>query len=315
MSLCAVSLLAVEVDARLPAYRAQPALVGMLRSVGSSTMGTLMQQWQTAFAVHHPEVGLELEQSGSGTAVLSLIAGNCNLGPMSRGIKESEKEIFREAFGYEPQVLVSAVDMLAVLVHPDNPVAQSGLTLAQVDALFSSSLKRGHPQVITSWDQVGIADPAWAGRAVALYGRDRSSGTYGYFAKAALKKGAYSEAMANLASGGDVVAAVAGDVAGIGYAGLGDLIDGVVPVPLFAGDGSAAPITPSATAQAYPLARSLHVAVDYASGDRIDPLREAFLRFIYSQEGQQIVIDSGFVPLGIDAATEALAQVGLTIGE
>src|SRR4029078_11064430 len=103
------------------------------------------------FRKMYPNVEIATEGKGSGTAPPALIAGTATFGPMSRAMKAQESDDFEKAFGYKPTQLPTAIDMLAVYVHKDNPIAQQGLTLAQVDAIFSKTRKRGHDVDIRTW--------------------------------------------------------------------------------------------------------------------------------------------------------------------
>lgn len=79
-----------------------------------------------------------------------------------------------------------AVDAVALYVHKDNPI--EGLTLKQVDAIFSSTHNRGLPDDIKRWDQLGL-DSKWSHSPIRLYGRDRKSGTRGFFQEHVLAGG------------------------------------------------------------------------------------------------------------------------------
>ena len=60
---------------------------------------------------------------------------------MSRKMKDAEVDAFEKQYGYKPTQVGTSIDMLAVYVNKDNPV--KGLSLAQVDAIFSSTRKLG----------------------------------------------------------------------------------------------------------------------------------------------------------------------------
>src|SRR5690625_7199535 len=84
------------------------------------------------------------------------------------------------------------LDPIAVFVNRDSPI--EGLSLAQVDAIFSSTRRCGAPSDITRWGQVGMTG-AWANRDITLYSRNAVSGTYGYFRQHALCDGDYKNNM------------------------------------------------------------------------------------------------------------------------
>src|SRR5262249_24717720 len=114
---------------------------GNLRAVGSDTLSRLMIAWEDAFQEMYEDVSVVVDAKGSSTAPPALISGMAQLGPMSRPMTAVEKEAFEKKFGYPPWVVRAAVDALAVFVHKDNPI--KGLTMSQVDGIFSSTSRSG----------------------------------------------------------------------------------------------------------------------------------------------------------------------------
>ncbi len=84
-------------------------------------------------------MNIQIEGKGSSTAPPALIEGTAQLGPMSREMKASEIDAFEKKYGYKPTAIKVAIDALAVFAHKDNPI--KGLTLQQVDSIFSSTNK------------------------------------------------------------------------------------------------------------------------------------------------------------------------------
>ena len=95
----------------------------------------------------------------------------------SRVMKPKELDGFEEEWGYKATYMRAAIDMLAVYVHKDNPIAKKGLTLQQLDAIFSKTRKGKHATDIKTWGDVGLTGE-WANRPISLYGRNSASGTY-----------------------------------------------------------------------------------------------------------------------------------------
>lgn len=143
----------VQVDAGIPAYERGVAVSGNLSSVGSDTMNNLMTLWAEGFARIHPNVRIQVEGKGSSTAPPALIAGTAQLGPMSREMKDSELDAVEEKYGFPATQIVTSIDVLAVYVNKDNPIAS--LSLPEVDAVFSKARKGGFPNEITTWDSSG----------------------------------------------------------------------------------------------------------------------------------------------------------------
>ena len=301
---------AVKVDPKLPVYEQVEGVSGTINSVGSDTMNNLMALWGEGFKAMYPNVQIEIEGKGSSTAPPKLIEGASNFGPMSREMKSKEIDDFERAFGYKPTELRTSIDMLAVYVNKDNPI--QGLTLAQVDAIFSQTRKGGYAENITSCGQAGLAGD-WASQPISLYGRNSASGTYGYFKKKALFKGDYKATVKEQPGSSSVVQGVATDRFGIGYSGIGYKTAGVRTVPLARKAGG--PMVPATAQHAYtgdyPLARFLYLYVNRAPNTRLDPLRGEFIRYVFSQEGQANVVKAGYYPVPAAIAKKALEAVGL----
>lgn len=144
------------VDEALPRYGKVSGISGNLSSVGSDTLANLMTLWAEEFKRLYPGVNLQIQAAGSSTAPPALTEGTANLGPMSRLMKDNEIGAFEKKRGYKPTPVAVAIDALAVFVHRDNPLA--GLTLQQVDAIFSSTLNCGAPERIVRWGQLGLEE-------------------------------------------------------------------------------------------------------------------------------------------------------------
>ena len=180
----------VKVDPKLPGVQGGRRRVGELKSIGSDTMNNEMTLWAEGFLKFYPNVQAEIEGKGSTTGPPALISGTAKFAPMSRKMKAKEIDDFKKQFGYEPTALPTSIDMLAVYVHKDNPI--KGLTMQQVDAIFSRTRKGGYPTDIKTWGDLGLGGE-WKDRPIALYGRNAASGTYGYFKEKALFDGDYQE--------------------------------------------------------------------------------------------------------------------------
>jgi phosphate transport system substrate-binding protein len=303
----------VKVDKKLPAYSATGGVSGNIKSVGSDTMNNLMTLWAEKFIQMYPNVPVEIEGKGSSTAPPALIAGAANFGPMSRTMKDKEADAFEKQFGYKPSYVRAAIDMLAVYVHKDNPIARKGLTLQQLDAIFSKTRKGGHDDVKT-WGQLGLTGD-WANKPISLYGRNSASGTYGYFKKHALFKGDYKDTVKEQPGSASVVQAVASDKYGIGYSGIGYKTADVAVVPL-ATDPDAEFVPASAEQVSdYPLARYLQIYVNHRPGQQLDPLRREFLKLVFSRQGQEMVIKDGYLPISQTIAKSDLGKLGIKVKE
>jgi phosphate transport system substrate-binding protein len=220
-------------------------------------------------------------------------------------MKNEEIDAFEKKFGYKPTEIKVAVDALAVFVHKDNPI--KGLSLAQVDGIFGSTLKRGGKNART-WGDVGLSERASA--PISLYGRNSASGTYGFFKEHALQKGDFKATVKEQPGSSAVVQGVSSDKNGIGYSGIGYITSGVRALPLSNKGGKfIEPTYENCLSGDYPMARFLYVYANKKPGASLDKLTAAFVKFIASKQGQDIVVKDGYFPLPASIATESAKAV------
>ena len=301
-------VVAVELDPDLPDYSKSSGVSGNVISVGSDTLANLMTLWAEEFKKLYPNVSVQIQAAGSSTAPPALTEGTSNFGPMSRRMKNKEIAGFETKYGYKPTPIAVAIDALAVYVHKDNPV--EGMTIPQVDAVFSATRKCGYAEDITRWGQLGLTG-AWSNRPLQLYGRNSVSGTYGYFKKQALCKGDFKNNVNEQPGSASVVQGVTKSINGIGYSGIGYKTSGVRAVPLSKDGTGFTDATPSnAVAGTYPLARFLYVYVNKSPNDPLPPLEREFVRMIMSRTGQEVVVKDGYIPLPARVAGKQLALIG-----
>lgn len=300
--------LAADVDAGLPEYERASGVSGNFSSVGSDTLANLMTLWAEEFKRFYPNVNIQIQAAGSSTAPPALTEGTSNMGPMSREMKDNEIEAFENKYGYKPTAIPVAIDALAVFVHKDNPI--EGMTMAQVDAVFSSTLKCGYDEVIDTWGQLGMAG-AWERRDLQLFGRNSVSGTYGYFKETALCTGDFKNSVNEQPGSASVVQSVSTSINGIGYSGLGYTTSSVRSLPLAKEEGGEffAASPENAIAGDYPLARFLFVYVNKEPNKPMAPLEQEFVKLMLSKAGQEVVLKDGYIPLParvVEATYEAL---------
>jgi len=297
----------LKVDQALSTYKPVSGVSGNLSSIGSDTMNNLMTLWGEGFGKFYPNVKLQIEGKGSSTAPPALISGTAQLGPMSRPMKGTEIDAFEKKFGYKPTGLRSSVDALAVFVNKDNPI--KCLTMAQTDAIFSKSRRYGYKEDVKTWGQLGLTGD-WANRSLSLFGRNSASGTYGFFKEHTLKNGDYKDEVKEQPGSASVVQGVTVDRYAIGYSGIGYATSGVRAVPIAEKpDASCVEATAeNAYSGKYPLARFLYVYVNKAPGKGLDPLMREFVKFMFTRQGQEVVIKDGYFPVPNSIAKEELSR-------
>lgn len=294
-----------KLDPNLPTYSKASGVSGNISSVGSDTLANLMTLWAEEYKRLYPNVNIQIQAAGSSTAPPALTEGTSNLGPMSREMKDKEIEAFQRRFGYKPTPIKVAIDALAVFVHKDNPI--KGMTIPEVDAVFSATRKCGHDENVTKWGQLGVSG-ALAGRDVQLYGRNSVSGTYGYFKKKALCKGDFKNTVNEQPGSASVVQSVSTSMNAIGYSGVGYKTSGVRTVPLAKKEGGEyVDATPeNALAGKYPLSRFLYIYVNKHPNKPLPPLEREFIKMVLSRQGQQVVVKDGYIPLPASVIEKSL---------
>ena len=262
------------------ALSAAPVLAAKAITVkGSDTMVILGQRWAEKYMNTNAGQVIMVTGGGSGTGIAALINGTTEICQSSRSMKQDEKLKLRDRYQTMGVEIPVAKDGLAVYVHSANPLKE--LTVAQLADIYM-----GH---ITNWKQLGGRDAT-----IILYGRENSSGTYGFFKEFVLKNKDFSARVQTLPGTAAVVNAVAKDPNGIGYGGAA-YAKGVRDVAMKKDAASAGVLPNAATVKdgSYPLSRPLFFYLRKApAGDT-----KKFVDWVLSAEGQKLAVDVGYFPL------------------
>lgn len=257
---------------------ALPAQAGVVIK-GSDTVLPLSQKEAEVFMKEHKGASITIIGGGSGVGIASLIDGTCDIAQSSRDIKSKETRQAKQK-GVNPVETVIALDALTVVVHPSNPV--QSLTIAQLGNIFSGA--------ITNWKDVGGPD-----KAIVVYSRESSSGTYAFFREHVLSGKEFSAAALLAPATGAVVQSVSQTEGAIGYIGMAYLTNGVRALSV-AKDAASKPVAASletAESGAYPIARELYY---YTNGTPKGETK-TFIDFILSPAGRKIIEETGYVPV------------------
>ncbi len=296
------------VDPTIAPYKSASGVSGNITSVGSDTLNNLMTLWAEEFKRQYPNVNIQIQGAGSSTAPPALTEGTANFGPMSRPMKDGEKAAFEAKYGYKPTEIKVALDALAVFVNKDNPV--KGLTIPQVDAIFSSTRKCGYERPVARWSDVGLTGDM-AGRPFQIFGRNSVSGTYGFFKETALCKGDFDPTVNEQPGSASVVQSVGTSINAIGYSGIGYKTSSVKAVPL-ARTASGSFIIPNdenAINGSYPLTRYLYVYINKNPNEPLQPNVREYLKMVLSKQGQETVVKDGYIPLPKKVVEQELAKL------
>ncbi len=315
------------IDPRLPDFMAAADIHGRPISIGSDTLNNLMHLWSDNLRKHHPRLRIQVLGKGSTAAAPPLISGMSKFGPMNRLMKPNELHAFKKKHGYEPTPLHVANDTLAIFVHKNNPIAKRGLTIAQIDAIFSSTRKRGYPRDITTWGDLGLKDD-WKDEPIILHGRNTASGSYGWFKKSALLRGAF-KANVHQSPGSALIAhEISRDRYAIGYCrppyfrGKEQHL-AIVPIRKPVTTNNAPKKKPDKndakktspfydTINGSPLSRPLYIYINYhrRKNPLTPPVRE-FFRLVYSKQGQLQVVRDGYIPLLLETCRAEAKKIGI----
>ena len=252
---------------------------------GSDTMVNLGQAWAEKYMEKNPGDFIAITGGGSGTGFSSLISGTCDIAMSSRNIKEKEIALAKQK-GINPNEIKVALDGLAVVVNPANPVSK--LTLDQLAGIFTGK--------ISNWKEVGGKD----GKIVIL-SREVNSGTHVYFKEHVLRKNdpnskeEFAPSALMLSSSQAIADEVAQNSNAIGYYGMGYISSKQKPI-MVAKDEKAeyeAPTIENVINGKYPISRPLFL---YTNGEP-QGLVKKFIDFCLSKEVQDIVLKTDFVPI------------------
>jgi len=284
----------------LPPYQPADGLSGKITSIGASTTTNLVARAAAEFRRMHPNVTIELTASLVSIGPRALLEGRADLVPMSRPLTAEEIQGFTTKYGYPPTEIKVAADALAIYVEKRNPLP--GLTLEQLDGIFSRTQRRGGSSIVT-WGQLGLTGE-WTDRPITLYGYGLEDGACQIFKQRVLNGGAFRLSLRVEGGGSSIVQGVATDLGAIGFASNFFTARRVRAVPLAGADGQFyAPTQENVRSGKYPLIRFLYICVNKPPGEPFGGAAAEFLRFMLSREGQQVVADGGNIPL--DAATVA----------
>lgn len=276
------------------------AAAGQLTSVGSDTLGELMQALAEAYAQQQP-LRFQIQTPGSAAALPALAEGRADLGPMSRRMNSEEAAAYHARRGRAPGEAQIGFDAVAVFVHPDNPLPQ--LSLAQLAQIWAAD------GAAANWRDLDPAAPS--AQPLLRLGRNTASGTYEFFQNAALRGSRYRADVVQFPGAGAIVAAVAQQPRAIGYSSFAHASGLVRLVPLRAAatDTALLPDTASVISGRYPLTRPLYLYFNRGADGRPDPDTAAFLRFVLGPVGQDLIRRQGLFPLPPPQANEQLRQL------
>jgi phosphate transport system substrate-binding protein len=326
-------------DAKLPPSYAPPAapVAGHISIWGHGSLGgrfdfieAVVKKWEEGFHRFHPDVRFENRLHGTASAIGALYMGKADLALMGREIWPIEITGFQEVKGYEPlgiDVVTGSYKTrnrdyaIVVFVHKDNPIR--GLTLKQLDAIFSVDRNRGGKPV-RRWGDLGLKGE-WADEPVHPYGFSIARGFADYLEQAVFLNGhrwnpqmrEFADLPGSLGGATDggqrALDAMANDPYGVAFSGALYSNPNVRPVPI--GIEGRGPFIAASDAtvmdHTYPLTRIVTLFLDRPPGKPVRPEVREFVRYILSRDGQRAVLEEGggYLPMLAPAAARELQKL------
>ena len=294
-----------------------------VRIVGADVMDEIVLGWAKIFRKAYPHLSVTLDLRASKAGADGLIKGTGDLAPVGREMLPAEHEAFVNKFGYEPfsvKVATGSVGSLGktatsiILVDKDNPI--KGLTLAELDAIYSTSDKRGHADIKT-WGDLGLAGE-WKDRPIHLYGLKAPNGIEAFFQATVMEGGPYKTNIQMVKGKGFThafnvaVQDMAKTPGGLTYAMLANVEPNVRVVPLAAKEGElyVMPTLENVYSHKYPLSRFVYIYVNRPPGKPLEPKVKEFLKAVLSKQGQEVVAEEGvYIPLTPEVVQEELKKL------
>jgi len=241
---------------------------------GSTTVLPIIQIIAEEFMNDHPEYEVTISGGGSGVGIAALIDQIADIAMSSRGIKENELQKAREK-GLDVQEYTIAFDAIAIIVHAKNEL---------IDQLDSATVKKIYTGFIDNWKELGGYD-----RPMVVISRDTNSGTFEIFNEYILNGEEMAPQVLRLTSNRPILDEVSRNLNAIGYVGFGYLTPQVKVLTL---DG-VEPTQENVIRGSYPLSRSLYLYTATVH----DGISKEFINYVFSDKGQRIVQEEGFIPI------------------
>ena len=317
----------VLVDKDIPEYDPAPPLTGDLY-VGGGMVYTLVDQWVTIFSRAHPSVRVHTAVWGSTSAFGQMVQGisTSQVSVLTREFMPFEEDFLdmkannrskgpgrlgvAVASGGYTSAIAECVPSAVVLVHKDNPI--KGLTVAQLDAIFSKTRNRGHKDIVT-WGDAGLTGD-WADKPIHVYMPKMPDGVPNFLRVYIMQYGEFKDTLLSLYDNPGILRK---DPYALVYSNRGkgnareDRDPNAKIVALAQTD--AGPFSTGTFEEianrSYPLSRLIYLYLNSPPGTPPDPVAKEFIRVALSREGQQEVARTAFLPLPASFVRESTEKL------
>ncbi len=298
-----------DVVKRFPAYLSKtPPFEGTLRITGASSMGQLLNSLATAYESIYPGVKVSVKQGGSSKGLAALRAGECDIAAMSRDLTPDEVKDLETTSGRKVFQVPIALDGVCIFVNADNPLP--AITRDQLNGIFAitHSLTK---EPILRWSDLDPKSPL-GDAFMPLYMVSTTHGTMQDFMQWAMPEEQLQTILRNEEPGpSSVVNACCAYPAAIGISSYANRQPRARMVPVSEGLGkpAVAPDFRTIRDRSYPLTRSLNLVLLAPSEAEVPPLQLDFLKFAWSESGQDTCATLGVVVADLDHPPQLLRDV------
>jgi phosphate transport system substrate-binding protein len=292
----------LERDLAGNAYRPHDPVVEELKIVGSRSMSTVLDQWGEGLKKHHPKLKIDLDCEGSETVFGEIALGQNVVAALSRPLTGEESKKLSEKIGQELLTIPVCHYEIVLVSHPDNPL--DSIKISDARNLFLAKISEPNREKVRSpqWGDLG-ATGEWAGKPIALYGRDKTSGT-----RAALRlmlgnpMDQIESQAREFASFRELVQAVAKNPSALGYSSRRIATQEVKILPLIGEDGKPVP----------QLLQTMYLVAPRQKDKTLHPAALELIAYALSQSGQTVVTQDNFRPLDLAEVHAGLDKAGFS---
>lgn len=297
------------VSPSIPRYTATVRVAEEVNIMGSDSLADSASAWDAGFRSSHPQSRVNFNSQLSSVAIKELIQGTTPLIISARDLNQEEMAAFQAKFGYAPTRIPLCLDAIIVFVNKSNPVNE--LSLDQLDAIYSSTRLSGTKASGELWGDF-VTKNEWRKRAINPYAREDGAAIRSFFQSSVLRKGGkFKDNVQPRLDGMAMAEAVVTDPEGIGFHSMQSWYASVKVISIAPQDGQKAepPSQEAVYAGKYPLVRSFYVFANKAPGKPMAPAYQEFARFLLSNEGQNAIADTGFIPAPPDFVLTGLKRL------
>ncbi|HJW44345.1 MAG TPA: substrate-binding domain-containing protein [Geothrix sp.] len=297
-----------KVPASIPRYQPQVQVKGPIDLVGTDALSDLGDEWASVFRRSHPDANLIYRAKLTKDAVKGFMDGTTLLIITGREFTQDETKAFQAKFGYMPMRIPVCLDANIVFVNKTNPI--TGISMEQLDAIFSRSRLGGAKSPAVTWGDLGLRGE-WAKLPIQAYTREAGTATRASVAEKVLLNGEFRQGIQDRNDASSLAEAVMTDQSGIAIGTMSSwyVANKVLPVTPYHGEDARMPNQENVTTSKYPMPRLYYAYLNRTPGAPLPAAVNEVIHFLLTQEGQNAVADSGLLPGPPEFITIALKRL------